>query len=116
LLVLAVGVLVSTGIAQLGLCCSLAELSRPVATELRDCCDRPDCCRSEKRGPAPAALLSKVEEAKSTAVLPVVHVPALGSIAAASLLDPVHLRLYERDHPPPPDGRGIYLRVSLLRV
>jgi hypothetical protein len=116
-LILAVAVLAATGVAAPAPCCALEELSRPVPAGVPDCCDRPDCCRVEKRGPAQAALSSKAPEVGATAIAAVGllqwHAQTIFYRAAEASSRP----LFAKDHPPPPHaGRDTHLRISLLRL
>ena len=116
LLLLGFGVLAATGVASLSPCCGLEELTRPASTEIRDCCARADCCRSEKRGPAPAALSLKAPEAADSLALQLSDAPWLASGAAVPPAAFAGQFLFDKDHSPPLDGRGTHLRISVFRV
>jgi len=116
-LLLGAGVLAVTGIAELSLCCSLEELSRPANSEIRDCCGNPDCCRSERRGHAQATLSVKAprgDAAEKAPEMGATHWLAMDPVAAAPRMV-AHLST-SRHHPPPLDGRGTHLRISLFRI
>lgn len=111
---LCLAVLAATGVASGTPCCTLQQLSRPVSSELRDCCESPDCCRMEKRGPAQAALSSKSPQIGAAPTIPSYPPPFLAEAASNGVLARVFL--LQSDLSPPGDGRGTYLRISLLRI
>jgi len=116
LLFLGIAVLAATGVASPLPCCTLEELSRPGSTEVRDCCDRQDCCRVEKRGPAQAALSIKAPEVGVTTLLATSHPQWLVQEAVSPAGALARQPLFEKDHPPPRGGRDTHLRISLLRI
>jgi hypothetical protein len=115
-LVLCLAVLAATGVASAMPCCTLQQLSSPVSAEIRDCCESPDCCRLEKRGPAQAALSVKPPEVAAAAAIFVAHPLFLGESATALNGAFARVSLFDSDLPPPLDGRGTHLRISLFRI
>jgi hypothetical protein len=113
---LTVGVLCTTGVASGTPCCTLLGLEPDSRPRVEDCCTSSDCCRIEKRGPAQTAPLSRASEDAGPATLSVGHPPFAGETAGASVALSDRTRFFETDHPPPPAGRNVYLRISLLRI
>ena len=113
-LIMGLGVLAATGVASPTPCCTLQDLSRLAAAVVRDCCERPDCCRVEKRGTAQAALSIKAPEVGAAIEIPAIHPVWIGERSA--FLPAARLSFLMADHPPPGDGRDTHLRISLLRI
>jgi hypothetical protein len=111
---LILGLLSSTGVASGTPCCTLSHLAEPAALASADCCDSPDCCRAEERGPVQASLTAKPPEASSCPTLAVV-LPSLPDAHQAAMLasgGPLQLR----EHSPPPHLRDTRLLISLFRI
>jgi hypothetical protein len=109
------GLLAASGVAAGTPCCTLTHLAGPPSVASSDCCDSPDCCRVEERGPAQATLSAKAAETLARAAFiaapPVLCPGAVGrTVAAFGEL------LVLKDHSPPLDRRATRLLISLFRV
>src|SRR5258706_1262009 len=114
-LLLGFGFLAATGVASGTPCCTLTHLTGPAAVTSTDCCDSPDCCRGEKRGPAQATLSAKAP--KSSARAPFVAAPlAIIAMASRTTVAAFGEPLVLKDHSPPLDKRATRLLISLFRI
>lgn len=107
------GLLAATGVASGTPCCTLTHLAGASAVESADCCDRPDCCRGEERGPFPANFSARAPQAAPpvlVATLPSLH--GTGPSARIVSGPPV----VSSDLSPPLDRRGTRLLISLFRI
>jgi len=114
-LVLVVGLLAATGVASGTPCCTLVQLAGPAAPGSPDCCDKPDCRRGEKRGPAQATLAARAPEAASPAAFLAVP-PALSGSPAQKTSIGLGEPLLVSEHSPPLGRRETRLLISLFRI
>ncbi len=108
--------LTATGVASGTPCCTLAHLAERASVASPDCCDKPDCCRGETRGPADATLTIKPPEIEAAVLLAFGHPLLAGETVTVSRADRARIFFYQTDLPPPLDGRGTHLRISVFRV
>jgi hypothetical protein len=114
-LLLGFGFLAASGVASGTPCCTLTHLTGPPAVASADCCDSPDCCLGEKRGPAEATLSAKAPETSARATL--VAVPSVQSArAAGTTVAGFRELLVLKDHSPPLDRGATRLLISLFRI
>ena len=112
---LGLGFLAASGAASGTPCCTLTHLAGSPAVWSPDCCDSPDCCRGEKRGPAQATLSARTPE--TPARMAFVATPTLLSVRAAGPTVAVFGEpLVLTDHSPPLDRRATRLLISLFRI
>ncbi len=109
------GLLAATGVASGTPCCTLTRLADRASVAAPDCCDNPDCCRGEKRGPADATLTVRTSEI----LPPAVFVPA-PALPAGGIFSPDLLGFGERpvanEHSPPLDRSRTHLLISVFRI
>ena len=113
--VVSLGLLAATGVASGTPCCTLTHLADRASVASPDCCDDPDCCRGEKRGPVDATLTVRTSEISPPAVF--VPVPAL---PASRVSGPDLLAFGDRpvanEHSPPLDRSRTHLLISVFRI
>src|SRR6266481_7678724 len=101
-LLLGFGFLAATGVASGTPCCTLTHLTGPPAVASADCCDSPDCCQGEKRGPAQATLSAKTPDTAARAVLMAAS-PMPCARTAGTIVTGFGEPLVLKDHSPPLD-------------
>ena len=108
------GLLATTGVASGTPCCTLTHLAGPAGVEFADCCDQPDCCRGEERGPVQANLSAKAPEAAPPVVL-FAALPSLNGTGRTARIAS-SAPLVSSDLSPPLDRRATRLLISLFRI
>jgi hypothetical protein len=113
--VVSLGLLAATGVASGTPCCTLTHLADRASVASPDCCDDPDCCRGEKRGPVDATLSAATPETEPRAAFVPIS-PLLPGRISSMVLPAFSDRTAVSEHPPPLDRSRTRLLISLFRI